>query len=280
MKPEMTWQDAAGERWAAFYARIDVQLDPLGRAAMKLAAPVAGERVLDVGCGAGESTLELAELVGKTGSVVGLDISGALLEEARARADAACHTHVQFVLGNAATERFTQRFDLLYSRFGVMYFEDTVATFKNLRAALRPGGRIGLVTWQQLAANPWADTPLAAVRTLRPGHPVPDALAPGKPGPFYLCDPDQVHDKLERAGFRAISITPHEEPVLFGGSATLQEAVEYALQIGPAARFIAHAQLEHEPRLRKLLSEALAPFAGPEGVRIPARTLLLTAHRD
>lgn len=276
----MTWQAAAGERWAALHARTNVQLDPLGRKAMAVAAPVAGERVLDVGCGAGESTVQLAELVGPEGSVVGVDISGALLEAARARADRAGQTHVQFVLGNAATERFTEPFDLVFSRFGVMYFEDSVAAFANLRKALKPSGRLGFVSWQALAANPWADTPLAAVRTLHPHHSVPDPLVPGKPGPFYLCEPALVKDILERAGFHELSITPHDEPVLFGGSLTLEDAVEYALQIGPAARFVAHADLEGDPRVPKLIANALAPFAGPDGLFIPARTLVVTARRD
>jgi SAM-dependent methyltransferase len=264
----MTWQDAAGERWAALHARTNLQLDPLGRRALALAAPAAGERVLDVGCGAGESTLQLAELVGPTGHVVGVDVSGALLEAARSRVDRAGHAHVQFVLGNASAERFSEPFDLVFSRFGVMYFEDPVSAFAHLRTTLKPEGRLGFVSWQPLAANPWADTPLAAV----------DPLAPGKPGPFFLCESGLVRDILERAGFRDVSIVPHEEPVLFGGSLTLEDAVDYALQIGPAARFIAHAELEGHPRVRSLVANALAPFVSPGGLYIPACTLVVTAR--
>jgi SAM-dependent methyltransferase len=276
----MTWQDAAGERWAALHERTNVQLDPLGRAAMELAAPTIGERVLDVGCGAGESTVELAELVGPTGRVIGLDISGALLEAARERADDAGHLHVQCVLGDGATERFTEPFDLVFSRFGVMYFADPEKAFGNLRSALKPNGRLGFVSWQPLAANPWADTPLAAVRTLRPKHPLPEPLVPGKPGPFSLCDPALVQGILEHAGFRAVTIEPHDQPVLFGGSLTLHDAVDYALQIGPAARFVADAELERDPRVKRLIRDALAPFASSKGLYIPARTLLVTARRE
>jgi SAM-dependent methyltransferase len=276
----MTWQKAAGDRWAALHARTNVQLGPLGLAALAMAAPSPGERVLDVGCGAGESTLELAELVGPSGRVIGVDLSGALLEAARARVDRVGLGNVQLVLGNAAVERFTEPFDLVFSRFGVMYFEDSVAAFANLRAALRPGGRLGFVSWQSLAANPWADTPLAAVRTLRPKEVLPDPLVPGKPGPFNLSDATLVHSILDRAGYSEIEIVSHEAPVLFGGSLTLEDAVEYALQIGPAARFMAEAELERDPRVRKLLADALAPFATPEGVYIPARTLIVTARRE
>jgi SAM-dependent methyltransferase len=280
MKAEIGWQDIAGERWAALQSRTDAQLGPLGRAAMGLVAPVRGERALDVGCGAGESTLELAELVGPAGSVVGVDVSEPLLTAARERVRASGHSQVELVLGNAATERYAQPFDLVFSRFGVMFFEDSVAAFANLRAALKPGGRLGFVCWQALAQNPWAEAPLAAVRALKPEHPVPELLAPGRPGPFALSSAPLVQDLLEAAGFRQIRVTPDDRLVPIGGARTLDEAVDYSLQIGPAARFIADAELAEDPRVRGAIAGALAPFASDVGVLVPARTFFVRAERE
>src|SRR5690242_19837843 len=118
MKAEYAWQDAAGQRWAALQTRTDAHLGPLGQRVLALVAPARGERVLDVGCGAGQTTLELSELVGPTGSVVGVDISEPLLAAARERAQG--RDNIELRLGNAATERFERAFDLVFSRFGVM----------------------------------------------------------------------------------------------------------------------------------------------------------------
>ena len=272
------WQDVTGQRWAALSDRTDAQLDDLGRAAMARLAPAQGERALDVGCGAGQSTLQLADLVGPSGHVVGVDISGPLLGAARDRVEAAGRTNVELLQADAATARFATPFDVIYSRFGVMFFDDVVAAFRNLRDALVPGGRLGFVSWQPLESNPWASEPLAAVRTLRPELPDPAAADAGKPGPFYLSTPAFVSDILDRAGFSDVEVVPDDRTVRLGGARTLAEAVEYLLQIGPSARFLADAQLLDDPRAATALQAALTPFARADGVWVPARTLLVTAR--
>jgi SAM-dependent methyltransferase len=280
MKAEIAWQDAAGRRWVELQERTDAQLDPLGRAALERVAPQTGERALDVGCGAGQSVLELAELVGPRGNVVGVDVSEPLLGRAKERVAAARLSNVELLLANAASVRVEPAVDLIFSRFGVMFFEDPVAAFAHLRTTLVPGGRLGFVCWQPLAVNLWAAAPLAAVKKLRPEHPQLELLAPGKPGPFAFSDAKVVENLLERAGFTHVTIVPHEAEVAVGGARTLEDAVEYSRQIGPAARFIADAGLEADPRLHDALTEALAPHASERGVLVPARTLLVTAKRD
>jgi SAM-dependent methyltransferase len=280
MKAEIAWQDATGRRWAELQERTDAQLDPLGRAALERVDPRPGERALDVGCGAGQSTLELAELVGPRGSVVGVDISEPLLGRAKERVRAAGLTNVELVLGSAATTRLEPAFNLIFSRFGVMFFDEPVAAFAHLRATLVPGGRLGFVCWQPLEVNPWAQAPLAAVRSLRPEHPLLELLAPGKPGPFAFSDPELVRRILTDAGFVEVGVVPYELEVAIGGARTLAEAVDCSLQIGPAARFIADAGLEDEPRVPDVLAAALAPYATERGVLVPARTLLVSARRD
>jgi SAM-dependent methyltransferase len=278
-KAQNSWQDAGGQRWAELSARTDAQLGPLGRKVMALLEPARGERVLDIGCGAGQSTAELAELVGETGRVVGVDISEPLLNAAKDRIAARGLRQVELVLGDAANVTFAQPFDLAFSRFGVMFFEDSVAAFENVGRALRAGGRLGFVCWQPQERNPWADAPLAAVRTLRPDLPLPPLVAPDLPGPFYFSSPPFVRDILERAGFVDVRIEPYEESLPLGGAKLLDEAVEYLLQIGPAARFLSEAGLNADARARELIARALAPFVTDGGVLVPARVLLVTARR-
>ncbi len=280
MKAEQGWQNASGERWAALQDRTDAQLGPLGRAALARVDPRPGERALDVGCGAGQSTLELSELVGANGSVVGLDISEPLLNRARARAASARNRNIEFVLGNAATTRVEPAFDLVFSRFGVMFFEDPVAAFVHLKSELRAGGRLGFVCWQPLAVNGWARAPLDAVRALRPDQPPPAMLEPDKPGPFFFSEPSFVEHVLTRAGFENVVIEPHVMDVAIGGARTLEEAVDYTLQIGPAARFVSEAELTGDSRVRPALTAALAPYASERGVVTRACTLLVTARRS
>jgi SAM-dependent methyltransferase len=280
MKAEIAWQDAAGRRWVELQERTDAQLDPLGRAALERVAPKPGERALDVGCGAGQSTLELAELVGAGGRVIGVDVSDPLLTRAKERVAAAGVTNVELLLANAASVRVEPAVDLVFSRFGVMFFDDPVAAFAHLRTTLASGGRLGFVCWQPLEVNPWAHAPLSAVRGLKPEHQLLELLAPGKPGPFALSDAANVRGVLERAGFASIAVTPYEAEVPIGGARTLEEAVAYSLQIGPAARFIADADLEHDPRVPEALTAAIAPYATERGVLVPARTLIVTARRD
>ncbi len=157
------WNEQRGRAWVAQQELIEAQLAPLGRHAMDRAAIAAGERVLDVGCGCGQTTLELARRVGPRGSVLGADISSVMLGRARELAGAAGATNVRFEEADAQTHAFPPAgFDVLFSRFGVMFFADPRAAFANLRTALRPGARVAFVCWQALPLNPWMAVPLAA----------------------------------------------------------------------------------------------------------------------
>jgi SAM-dependent methyltransferase len=279
MKAEIGWQDAAGRSWVELQEQTDALLDPLGRAALERLNVRPGERALDVGCGAGQSTLELAELVAAPGSVVGVDVSEPLLRRAKERVVAAELSNVELVLANAASARVDPPVDLIFSRFGVMFFDDPVAAFTHLRTLLVASGRLGFVCWQPMDVNPWAHAPLAAVRRLRPEHPLIELLQPGKPGPFAFSDPALVEHILRAAGFSDVNVLPHATDVALGGARTLEDAIDYTLQIGPAARFIADAELKADPRLRDVLRAALKPYANERGVFVPARCWLVTARR-
>ena len=157
------WNEQSGPKWVALDGRLDALISPYGDRALERTKPALGERVLDVGCGCGRTTLELAARVGSPGSVTGIDISTVMLARARERARKSGAQNVRFENADVQTHAFEPgSFDLAFSRFGVMFFADPVAAFANLRGALAPGGRLAFVCWQPLANNPWMQVPLAA----------------------------------------------------------------------------------------------------------------------
>ena len=257
--------------------RTDALIDPLGRIAIERLGVSAGERILDVGCGCGQTLLQLADLVGPSGHVLGVDISPPML--ARAQERVAEQPTIALALGDAQTYTFAPgAFDAMYSRFGVMFFDDPRAAFRNLRAAARSGGRLSFVCWQDLAKNPWAARPLEAVMRLLPESAMPDMLRDGRPGPFFMSDPARVRAILGDAGWNDVSLEPVEMPLHFGGATTLDEAVDYTLQIGPAARAMDGAPEALKPALEAALREVLAPFVSARGVFIDGAAFVVVAR--
>lgn len=272
-----TFKDKAGEAWVRLQDRTDAQIDAFGRAAIARLAPAAGERVLDVGCGCGQTLLELAELVGPSGHVHGVDVSPPMT--ARARERVAGITTITLALDDAQTHAFEPAScDAVFSRFGVMFFDDARAAFRNLRGAVRPGGRLAFVCWQGMDKNPWMARPLEAVMRLLPPSAMPDMLREGRPGPFSFAAPAHVRAILGDAGWQDVSFESVERSVRLGDAATLDEAIAYSFQIGPAARAMADVREDLKPALEGALREALAPFAGPQGVFMDGAAWVVTAR--
>ena len=262
------WNGAAADIWVAQQERLDRQLDPLGRAALEALAPRAGEHVLDVGCGSGQTTLQLAGAVGPAGRVLGVDISEPLLAAARQRTRDA---RVSFVHADAQTHAFEQPFDAIFSRFGVMFFADPVAAFANLHRAMKPRGRIGFVCWRAEAENPIMTVPMAAAaKHLPPLPPPPD---PNAPGPFSLADRERLARVLDEAGFGAIDIAPLDA-VIGGNDAAA--TLELALQIGPLGRL-----LREHPQFRAAVIDdvraAIERFIVHGVARLQSATWIVTA---
>jgi SAM-dependent methyltransferase len=274
------WQDASGHKWARQQDRLDAQLGPLGLPAIDALALQGGERVLDVGCGAGQTLLQLAERVGPAGWVTGLDVSGPLVEQARQRVARSGDPRIDVLLGDAETTSLEPPpYDALFSRFGVMFFQDSAAAFANLGRSLRPGARVAFLCWQDLQKNPWALQPLEAVRGLQPELPALEMLSPDKPGPFRFGDPELLRGYLSKGGLRDIAIVPHEAPMLFGGARTVDEAVDFALEIGATARFLGELPPERRDLARPLLARVFQPALAEDGVKMMARTFVVTARR-
>jgi SAM-dependent methyltransferase len=272
------WNDTAGPKWVAYEALLDAQIRPLGEAAMDRAEIREGDRVLDVGCGTGQTSIELARRVGPTAKVTGVDISAPMLARARTRADGAGVRNVDFLEADAQTQRFApESVDVCFSRFGVMFFAAPDAAFANLCRALRPTGRLGFVCWQQLPDNPWMMVPLvaAAAHITLPPPPAPDA-----PGPFSFADQGRVRGILERAGFADVTFEDHRTTLTIGGDGPLDQAVDFLLQgVGPTSA----AMRQADPALRATVStavrDALQPFHTPQGVRMACAAWLVTARR-
>lgn len=267
------WNAAAGQTWAALQERLDRQLEPLGRAAIDALDPAADERIIDIGCGAGQTSLELAGEVGPDGTVLGVDISAPLLEVARRRAAEAGLANVRFLEADAQTRAFAPgSADGVFSRFGVMFFADPPAAFRNIREALRPGGRLAFVCWRPLALNEWMLIPMRAALQHIPAPPPP--ADPNAPGPFAFADPDRVRGILGEAGFSDIAIEAHDTRI---GGNDLDQTVAMSLRVGPLG-----ALLRENPDMRDTvvgsIREALEPHAGPAGVFLPGAVWVVTAR--
>ena len=267
------WNAGAGETWANLQDRLDHQLGPLGRAAQDALAPRPGERVLDIGCGSGQTTLDLLRAVAPGGRVLGVDISRPMLEVARRRAEGLAG--VSFQEADAASAPFEAgSFDAAFSRFGVMFFADPLGAFRNIARALKPGGRLAFVCWRTPQENLLMTLPLAAAATALPPSDPPPPPAPGAPGPFAFADPGRVWDLLGQAGFSDIGIQAHDEKI---GSGDLDATVEVALKVGPLGAMLR----EHPDRRDAVIDavrEALRPHETEAGVLLDSATWIVTAR--
>ena len=274
MAQQTFWNSEATRRWVTEQARIDRLMADVTEAALAAAAPKRGERVLDVGCGTGTTVLRLADGVGPSGRVLGVDISEQQLALARERVAAAGVNQAQLVLDDAATHHFApETFDLGFSRFGVMFFADPVAAFRNIRGAMKRSGRLLLAVFRTGLENPWATASVAAISHLVPP---PAPLGPEEPGQFSWSDPARVKRILGGAGFRNVMMTPLDLSFAIGRDAA--EAAEFATFIGQGARLL-HGQPDGTRQAARVAFEAFfKPHEGPNGVSLPGALWLVSAQ--
>ncbi len=268
------WNGPGGQRWADRQAAQDVLLQPVLDILIDRAAPKAGERIIDVGCGSGASSIAFARKVAPSGHVLGVDVSGPMLE--RARQSAPKNLPLDFVQADATVHPFDPAsFDLLASRFGVMFFADPALSFANLRRALKPSGRLAFACWREPKENPLFMAPLAAVYKHVPKMP---PVGPEDPGPFAFASEERVRRVLGAAGFSGIAMEPCALALDIAIGRGLEAAVQGALEIGPASR----ALQDHPPEIREAarnsIREALAPYARGDAVPLPASIWIVTAR--
>lgn len=271
------WNDVMVPKFERFR---DIMLDglsyhsrvPLGR----LTLPQ-GARALDVGCGWGDTALELARKVGPTGKVLGLDCCDAFLDKGRRDAAAEGLGHVRFVAADVQTHRFEREFDFAFSRFGMMFFSNPVAAMRNVRAAMVPGATLMFITWRALDDNPWLALPKAVVlRHLPP--PGENAQTCG-PGPFSMANPDVVRAQLAAAGFTDVAFERLDGPVMVGRD--VDQALDMQMTIGPAGEIVREAGAladTHRDKITMALRDELARHAKSDGVWMHSSSWTITAR--
>ncbi len=267
------WNGPAGRAWTDRQELQDAVLAPISKILFDRAKVAAGERVVDIGCGCGATTIELARRVGPTGHVLGVDVSAQML--ARARQLAPPSAPLEFILADATVHRFEPaRTDLLFSRFGVMFFAQPAVSFANMRAALRPAGRLVFACWQEPRKNPWLMVPLQAAYKHVPRLP---EVGPEDPGPFAFAREERVRRILGDAGYSAIALEPVEMLLDAAVGRGLDAAVEGALAIGPASRALEGQPPELRAAAANSIREALAPLQRGTAIPLGASIWIATA---
>lgn len=269
------WSSDAGQKWVDNEDQLDSMLRSVSARLMVRAAPGPGERVLEVGCGTGGLAINIARKVAPDGAVLAVDISRLMLDRARQHAEKSGLSHLEFALADAQSHNFAPAaFDLLMSRFGVMFFDDTVAALSNLRTALRPGGRLCFACWGPVAGVPWFTIP-RDVAVGRLGTPAPGD--PNAPGPLRFADSASVLAMLREAGFGDCRAEPETVDMCLGGGVAAAAAL--ATTLGPATRIMQEFSASGQDRaaIEAELEERFAEFAAGDEVCLPAGIWFYTA---
>ncbi|HZR76442.1 class I SAM-dependent methyltransferase [Bradyrhizobium sp.] len=268
------WNGAGGQRWADRQPVQDILLQPVADLLIERAKIKPGERILDVGCGSGSTSFSFAKAVGSTGHITGVDISAPMLS--RAKENTPKGAPVEFILADATVYPFApDSFDLLASRFGVMFFADPALSFSNMRRAMRRSGRLAFACWREPRENPFFMTALQAVYKHVPKMP---PVGPEDPGPFAFASQERVNRILKAAGFSDIAMEPCNLALDVAVGRGMDAAVKSALEIGPAARALADHPPETVAAAAQSVREALAPYAKGQTVPLDAAIWIVTAN--
>lgn len=270
------WAGAMGDKWHRHLQQFEGMIAPIGAATLELAALQAGERVLDIGCGGGHTTLQIARQVGEFGEAVGLDISQPLVDTAKRRAVEAGLPQAHFACVDAATATLTRGdFDVLFSRFGLMFFADPVAAFRNLRSMLTTPARLAFCCWGPPPENPW----VARLSELIARHVDLPAPAPQAPGPFAFADPEYTRSVLEATGFGEVAFRSWRGPQLFGGPGqTPESAARFAMEAFFVGEAVADQPRAVQGAVQEEVTELFRKYSTPQGVALDAMAWLVTAR--
>ena len=270
------WAGAAGARWLAQLDRFESMIEPIGKALLAQAAYAAGERVVDVGCGGGWTTRQIAAAISDTGFALGLDISPVLVAAAGERAARAGLSNVRFEQGDAATAMPNEApFDRLFSRFGSMFFSDPYPAFANLRRMLRDGGRLDIAVWAPVADNPWQRSVMSVIGE----HIDLPAPQPRAPGPFALGEQDYVVDLLQSAGFTDVEFDAWTGDQRIGGPGSDPEsAARFVLNGMHIGDLVRPKGEEIRAAIHEGLVELFERNRDGDGVRMGAKAWLISAR--
>lgn len=270
------WSGSGGEYWVVNQQQMDTMLKPLGDAALAHIDLASVQHLLDIGCGTGSTTLDIAARLSDGARVTGADLSVPMTDYARSRVTETGVKNAEFITCDLQLDPFEPAiFDAAFSRFGVMFFDAPVAGFKNIHAALKPGAPLAFVCWQTPSENLWHSL---AVATAKKFIEMPSAPEPRAPGPFAFAETEYVTSILEDAGFSDIVMTPHEQTVeLFSGQ-DVRSAAENFARINPIiSAFVTEAGEDKAEPLIAALAETLAPHHKDGALHFPSATWLVSA---
>jgi ubiquinone/menaquinone biosynthesis C-methylase UbiE len=271
------WDGPLYDRFERFRPLVTTGLGAHGEAALDLFAPAAGQRVLDIGCGFGDTTLRIAGLVGPKGEVTGIDVAPRFIETARREAGEAGAANVRFSLADVQTDALGGPYDLAFSRFGTMFFANPVAALRNVRDALAPGATLVMVVWRRRSDNDWLYRAQTIVERIVSRPDDYDEPTCG-PGPFSMADADTTTEVLKHSGYAEICLRRCDLPILIGRD--IDEAIELVTALGPAGEILRlagdRATHLHE-QVRAALRTGMADFEDSEGVRAPSSTWIVSA---
>jgi ubiquinone/menaquinone biosynthesis C-methylase UbiE len=271
------WDGPLYDRFVRFRDIVTTGLGAHGEEALRLVPPQPGQRVLDIGCGFGDTTQRIAHLVGSTGEAVGVDAAARFIETARSEAAQAGVSNARFLVADVQTSPFDERFDLAFSRFGTMFFTNPVVALGNVRRALASGGKLVMVVWRRRIDNDWLYRAQTIVEKIVSRPEQYDEPTCG-PGPFSMADADTTSEILAHSGFVDISLRRCDIPILIGGD--IDEAIDFVMALGPAGEILRLAGDEAtylHGDVHAALREGFAEFTGSDGVRASASTWIVTA---
>lgn len=275
------WDTILFEKFVRFRHVLTDGLAVHGHVAMERVRPRPGARALDVGCGFGDTTLDLAKHVGPRGGALGVDCSHRFIESATRDARSAAVENVLFGARDAQVDDLGGPYDLVFSRFGTMFFANVVQALRNMRRSLAPDGKLCMVVWRKRRDNEWLYVAERAARAILPEFARGDDAVTCGPGPFSMADADVVSEQLAAAGFDRVTFERCDAPIVVGRD--LDEAVAFSIALGPAGELIRLAGelgQRKKPELAAALHEAFAGRRSPDGsIRAPSSTWIVTASR-
>ena len=276
LKQKEFWSGAGGDVWVNKQREMDIMLNPLGQRAIDKLALSPDKIILDIGCGCGATSLEIAKQIPQ-GKIIGLDISVPMLDQASKLALEMSLTNTEFQIKDVQVEDLkSEYFDIAFSRFGVMFFEDPFEAFKNIHNSLTQDGQLSFVCWQNASLNPWQSLSMQVIKQFL-DLPAPP---PKSPGPFAFEDKEYIKEILEVSGFQEIVITDNQEDIVMFSGKSIREASEDYLTINPVVtEMLKNSGDELKEEILEALITKFSDFHKNEGLLFPSATWIVTAKK-
>ena len=276
IKQKQFWSGAGGDVWVDKQREMDIMLNPLGRKAIEQLVLEEHTKILDIGCGCGATTIEIAKMIPK-GHVTGLDISIPMLDRAEKFASEMSLSNIDFQVKDVQTEEInSNHYDIAFSRFGVMFFEDPYEAFKNINQSIKENGQLVFVFWQNPSLNPWQSLSLQVIKEYLdlPSPP------PKSPGPFAFEDKDYIEDILKGTDFKDISIADNQEDIVMFSGKSIREACEDYLTINPVVtEMLKNSGNELKEEILEALIAKFSSFHNNDGLLFPSATWIVSATK-